>query len=170
MARHLWAKPEVMAKINNQITALVSRAGASGALVIDDSGILITRQGRMPSGDPSETASLLACNFLVTQELAEYLGDEEITTLFHEGDKKNIYMRRVGERGILVLMFEDPGALGRVRLIVEKASEGIAWLLKDLECGALPAGTLPPDFESAAETAIKKMVAESKRPIVGVKS
>lgn len=163
MAKHLWANPEAMVEINDKLTDVISRTGASGALLIDDSGILITRYGRMPSGDPAETASLLACNFLVTHELAEYLGDEEISTLFHEGDNKNIYMRRVGDHGILVLMFEDAGALGRVRLMVNKVSDGLAILLSYLDCEELPSEVLPPDFEAAGEAAMSSLVAASRK-------
>lgn len=162
MRRQLWAKPEAMVKLNGLMTDLTSRTGASGALMIDDSGILITRHGRMPAGDPSETASLLACNFLVTHELAEYLGDEEITTLFHEGENKNIYMKRVGDHGIVVLMFEDTGALGRVRLMVEKAATQLGILLNELERDFLPLEALPSGFRELAERAISKFVIESK--------
>ena len=162
MSGQLWAKPEAMAKLNSHMMDLTSRTGASGALMIADSGILITRHGRMPAGDPSETASLLACNFLVTHELAEYLGDEEITTLFHEGDNKNIYMKRVGTHGIIVLMFEDTGALGRVRLMVEKAADGLGILLKELERDFLPLEALPSGFKEHAAKAISKFVIESK--------
>ena len=161
MPGHLCARAETVSEVNRQLLDLLSRSGAAAALLVDESGALISRQGRMPEGDPAETATLLTCNFLVTHELAKYLGDQEITVLFHEGEKKNFYLRRVGERGILVVLFEDPGALGRIQLFTDKTASALTPSLHGILLDALPAGMLPPGFLADAQQVVDTVLRAS---------
>jgi predicted regulator of Ras-like GTPase activity (Roadblock/LC7/MglB family) len=155
MPRHLLATPDTVRAIGRQLEELVSRAGANGALLLDESGSLIARQGVIPGHDPAELATLLTCNFLVTHELASYLGDQDISVLFHEGDEKHFYLRRAGERGILAVVFDDAGALGRIQVFTDKAAHGLQPLLGEVERDVLPAGTLPDEFPDEAHALVK---------------
>jgi predicted regulator of Ras-like GTPase activity (Roadblock/LC7/MglB family) len=129
--------------LNRYLAELLSRSEASEAYIIDESGALITREGRMRAGNPAELASLIACNFLVTDELAKYLGDEKIKVLFHEGENKNIYMKRVSERSVLVILFEDLGALAKIKGIVEYTAKQLYSFLTKIECDRIPGDALP---------------------------
>lgn len=146
MPGHLCARAEMVQEFNRQLLDLLSRSGSAAALLVDESGALLARQGRMPAGEIAETATLLTCNFLVTHELAKYLGDQEIQVLVHEGESRNFYLRRVAERGILVVLFDDAAALGRVQLFADKTAQGLAQTLASLELDVFPPGELPPTF------------------------
>jgi predicted regulator of Ras-like GTPase activity (Roadblock/LC7/MglB family) len=165
MPRHLLATPEAVREISRHLQDLVSRAGASGALLVDESGSLIAKQGVIPGHDPAELTTLLTCNFLVTHELASYLGDQDISVLFHEGDQKHFYLRRAGERGILAVVFEDAGSLGRIQVFTDKAAHSLHPLLGDLERDVLPPGTLPAEYPEAAYALVQDVL-KSATPTV----
>ena len=55
--------------------------------------------------------------------LAKLLKENEFATQFHEGEKANIHIQLVGNRVILVVIFDSRSSLGLVRLRVKKASE-----------------------------------------------
>lgn len=162
MPGHLCARAESVSEVNRLLLDLLSRSGGVAAMLVDESGALVARQGRMPAGDASETATLLTCNFLVTHELAKYLGGGEINVLFHEGERKNFYLRRVGDRGIVVVLFDDPAALGRIQLFTDKASSALAPALAGIEVARLPADALPAGFLEAGLA----LAATSLRPSV----
>ena len=161
MKRHLLASPEIVRDITRHLQDLVSRSSASGAMLLDESGSLIAKQGQVPGNDPAELTTLLACNFLVTHELATYLGDQDISVLFHEGDNVHFYLRRAGERGILAVVFDDAGALGRIQVFVDKAATALSPMLGELERQVLPPGTLPAEYPDEAYDLVQKMLRPS---------
>lgn len=164
MPRHILASPDTVREIARHLQDLVSRSGANGALLIDESGSLIAKQGVMPGNDPAELTTLLTCNFLVTHELASYLGDQDISVLFHEGEERHFYLRRAGERGILAVTFDDAGALGRVQVFTDRAAHSLQPLLGELERDDLPPGTLPAEYPQEALALVAKVLAGPPAP------
>ena len=54
--------------------------------------------------------------------LARLIGEREFPVLFHEGERDNVYISIVGQRVILVVIFDERSSLGLVRLRVRKAN------------------------------------------------
>jgi hypothetical protein len=54
--------------------------------------------------------------------MAKLLKENEFATQFHEGEKQNIHIQIVGQRVILVVIFDERSSLGLVRLRVRKAN------------------------------------------------
>ena len=82
--------------------------------------------GELGKGDNVDTtslASLTAGNIAATGGMAKLLKENEFATQFHEGEKANIHIQLVGNRVILVVIFDSRSSLGLVRLRVKKASE-----------------------------------------------
>jgi hypothetical protein len=67
-----------------------------------------------------------------TDGLARLIGEKEFSILFHEGEKDNIHISIVGQRVILVVIFDDRSSLGLVRLRVRKASMELEKVFQDL--------------------------------------
>lgn len=162
MPRQLVATAEQVRDLNRRLAEFVSRASAAAVFLLDESGALIAQQGRGPAGEPAEVATLMACNFLVTHELAKYLGDREIQVLLHEGDKQSFYFRRAGARGVLVVLYDDPGALGRVRALAERAGAEFGLAVDALDAAGLPAGALPEGFAAEAEGLLDQVLWSSE--------
>ena len=71
--------------------------------------------GDIENLDTTSLASLTAGNVAATDGLAKLIGEKEFSVLFHEGEKDNIHISIVGERVILVVIFDErslarPGA------------------------------------------------------------
>ncbi len=111
----------------NQIQTIVDRlcreANAKGVFIIDKNGQLIAQAGETEHWDITSLASLTAGNVAATGGMAKLLRENEFTTQFHEGERANIHIQLVGNRVILVVIFDNKTSLGLVRLRVKKASE-----------------------------------------------
>src|ERR1041384_329724 len=111
----------------NQIQAVVDRLGreanAKVVFIVDKNGQLIAASGEVDNLDTTSLASLTAGNIAATGGVAELLQENEVATPFHAGGKANIHIQLVGNRVILVVIFDAKSSLGLVRLRVRKASE-----------------------------------------------
>ncbi len=73
--------------------------------------------------DTTSLASLTAGNIAATGGIAKLLRENEFATQFHEGENQNIHIQLVGNRVILVVIFDAKSSLGLVRLRVRKATD-----------------------------------------------
>jgi predicted regulator of Ras-like GTPase activity (Roadblock/LC7/MglB family) len=100
--------------------------------LIDKAGQLIASAGETASIDTTSLASLTAGNIAATGGLAQLLGEKEFSVLFHEGEKDHLHISVVGQRGILVVLFDRRSSLGLVRLRVKRAAEDIGRLFTEM--------------------------------------
>jgi len=113
---------EEITEIEALITKMLKGAEAKCALLVDKDGHLITRQGFTHSLDTTALAALLAGSFASTKEIARLVGEPEFSVLFHQGKKDHIHMSLVGERSILVVIFDDRTTIGMVRLYAKETA------------------------------------------------
>ena len=120
----------------NQIQAivenLVQAANSKVVFIIDKNGQLIAAAGETDQLDTTSLASLTAGNIAATGGIAKLLRENEFTTQFHEGERANIHIQLVGNRVILVVIFDSKTSLGLVRLRVKKASEQLNSIFESL--------------------------------------
>jgi predicted regulator of Ras-like GTPase activity (Roadblock/LC7/MglB family) len=110
----------------------VKEANARVVFIIDKNGQLIAAAGDTEQLDTTSLASLTAGNIAATGGMAKLLRENEFTTQFHEGEKQNIHIQLVGNRVILVVIFDNKTSLGLVRLRVKKASEELNGIFEAL--------------------------------------
>jgi predicted regulator of Ras-like GTPase activity (Roadblock/LC7/MglB family) len=120
----------------NQIQAivdnLVQAANSKVVFIIDKNGQLIAAAGDTEQIDTTSLASLTAGNIAATGGIAKLLRENEFATQFHEGEKANIHIQLVGNRVILVVIFDNKTSLGLVRLRVKKACESLNLIFEAL--------------------------------------
>ncbi len=114
---------EEFQKINSVIDRLAREANAKLIFLVDKNGQLIANCGETDHIDTTSLASLTAGNIAATGGLAKLIGEREFTVLFHEGEKDNIHISLIGQRVILVVIFDGRSSLGLIRLRVKKAGE-----------------------------------------------
>jgi len=120
-------------QIQTIVTRLVTEANARVVFIIDKNGQLIAAAGETDQLDTTSLASLTAGNIAATGGMAKLLRENEFTTQFHEGERANIHIQLVGNRVILVVIFDSKKtALGLVRLRVKKASEELNVIFESL--------------------------------------
>ena len=110
-------------QINVVLEKLYRDANAKVVFLVDKNGQLIAASGDTKNLDTTSLASLTAGNIAATGGLAKLIGEKEFSILFHEGEKDNIHISIVGQRVILVVIFDAKSSLGLVRLRVKKTSE-----------------------------------------------
>src|SRR5512141_1028956 len=119
-------------QIKDVIGRLKADAQAKVVFIVDKNGQQIAAMGDMDTLDTTSLASLTAGNVAATDGLARLIGEKEFSILFHEGEKDNIHISIVGQRVILVVIFDDRSSLGLVRLRVRKASMELEKVFQDL--------------------------------------
>ncbi len=109
-------------EITEVLERLLREANARIVFLVDKNGQLVASAGETENLDTTSLASLTAGNIAATGGIARLIGEKEFSIIFHEGEKDNIHMSLVGERVILVVIFDNRSSLGLVRLRVKKAS------------------------------------------------
>ena len=110
---------------------LLSEANAGYVFLVDKSGQQLAAAGDMEV-DPTSLASLTAGAVAATEGLSSLVGENSFSTLFHEGSGQNLHISRVGEKVILLVVFDERSSLGLVRLrtqqcqpLLEKAVDDV---------------------------------------------
>ncbi len=142
---------EEIATIDTLLKKMLKGAEAKCALLVDKDGHLITRQGFTHSLDTTALAALLAGSFASTKEIARLVGEPEFSVLFHQGKKDHIHMSIVGERSILVVIFDDRTTIGMVRLYAKETSEELSRVFRTHTERKQPNEALSDDFSDKTQ-------------------
>ena len=124
---------EEIQQLESLISKMLKGCEAKCALLVDKDGHLITRQGFTHSLDTTALAALLAGSFASTKEIARLVGEPEFSILFHQGKKDNIHMSLVGDRSILVVIFDDRTTIGMVRLYARETSIELTKIFEQIQ-------------------------------------
>jgi predicted regulator of Ras-like GTPase activity (Roadblock/LC7/MglB family) len=100
-------------------------AGVRTALLIDTAGNIIVNVSREGSNvviDALSLAALTAASLAATTQIAQIIGEEDFSILFHKGENTNIHFHRAESDLILISIFGPNVSLGLVRRRVEDLS------------------------------------------------
>ena len=123
---------EEFTQIQEVVDRLVRDANAKVVFIVDKNGQLIAASGDVAEIDTTSLASLTAGNIAATGGIAKLLRENEFATQFHEGESQNIHIQLVGNRVILVVIFDAKSSLGLVRLRVRKATDELNKIFEEL--------------------------------------
>jgi predicted regulator of Ras-like GTPase activity (Roadblock/LC7/MglB family) len=131
-------------QIQNIVERLVKEANAKAVFIVDKNGQLIAVSACDDNLDMTSLASLTAGCIATTGAIAQLLKENEFVTQYHEGELANLHLQLVGNRVILVVVFDVKSSLGLVRLRVRKASDELNRVfLAVLAKGKKPGSDLP---------------------------
>jgi len=119
-------------QISAVIEKLLADSNARAIVLIDKNGQLIANSGAVESIDMTSLASLTAGNIAATGGQAKLIGEDDFSTLFHEGDTRNIHITTLADRIILFVLFDQNSSLGLVRLRVKKANAELTMIFQSL--------------------------------------
>jgi predicted regulator of Ras-like GTPase activity (Roadblock/LC7/MglB family) len=123
---------EQFQKIKAVVDRLCVDSNARIVFLLDRNGQPIAHTGEMGEIDPTSLASLSAGNVAATEGLARLVGETEFANLYHEGNKDSLHISVVGQRMILLVIFDERSSLGLVRLRAQKASTDLAALIEEV--------------------------------------
>lgn len=117
------------ATINGMLLELVEKTEALTALLISRHGICLGQAGEVAKLNATALAALVAGMFSATKEVANLVGEEQFSILLQQGEKRHIHISLIGEKSMMVIVFEDYSRIGRVRLEAKKSSPALVHLL-----------------------------------------
>ena len=121
--------PEEQQQMSMVCARLARDANAKAVLLIGRDGQPIADAGDVDELDVTSLSSLTAGNVAATGGIAQLLSEKEFAGQFHEGEKTNVHISIIGQRVILVVLFDERSSLGLVRLRVRKASSELTVVL-----------------------------------------
>ena len=124
-------------EIVKEVERLCRDSNSKVVFLVDKNGQLIASAGEDKDMDTTSLASLTAGNIAATGGLAKLLGEKEFSILFHEGEKDHLHISLVGDRVILVVIFDNRTSMGLVRLRVKRVSENLAKIFDDMNKKAM---------------------------------
>jgi len=148
--------------MDSELRTLCARAGAEAVILLDLSGAVLSFHRVAESIDVLMFSALLASNFAATEELSKKLGVTDFRVIYHEGKKQNLYFDKVSDETVLVVLFKDSNALGRVRLFCEKSIAELARCVAAITKSPEAAAVMTQGREAAAS--IRHVVDSLKIP------
>jgi predicted regulator of Ras-like GTPase activity (Roadblock/LC7/MglB family) len=156
MIQQLVMYEEELHQINTICEILQRDSNAKAVLVIDKNGQAIANAGDVEQIDVTSLSSLTAGNVAATGGIAMLLAEKEFAGQFHEGEKTNVHISIVGQRVILVVLFDERSSLGLVRLRVRKATVELVNVL-DVLVKKSQSGTQPSVFSEITDDDIDNL-------------
>jgi predicted regulator of Ras-like GTPase activity (Roadblock/LC7/MglB family) len=139
-----WSLGEADAqKIEQILQTFLYESHARCALLVDRTGQLIMTLGERPEFDSTAFASLAAADFSANDQLASMIGEQEFSSLFHQGEKESMYLADVAKRVILVVLFDDRATLGMIRIKVKTVVRELTDIFRALFSRSVSETTLP---------------------------
>ena len=131
-------------------------ASAKVVFLVDKNGTLLGSVGDAVGFDTTSLASLAAGNIAATGGLANLIGEKEFSILFHEGERDNMHLSVVGDRVILVIVFDRRSSVGLVRLRVRQATARLtAIVAAAVAAGEIDSGVMEELTEADIESLFK---------------
>ncbi|RMF68270.1 MAG: roadblock/LC7 domain-containing protein [Calditrichaeota bacterium] len=120
--------------ISKILDELAAKTAAQLVVFCEANGYPVTHKGDLSGVDLPAISSLAANNFSATAQMASMIGEKDsFQFLFHEGEKRNIYLSNVGFNFILLLVFDVQVALGMVRIFTRRAIDELQRLLRTVK-------------------------------------
>ena len=79
--------------------------------------------------DTTTFATLTAADYSANDQLAKLVGENDFSSLFHQGEKESIYVADIARRLLLVIIFDSRTTVGLVRLRMKDEIEELTLLV-----------------------------------------
>ena len=116
-------------RINQGLLAFVKKSGAIAAMLIDQEGHLVARQGfKAGEGDGQALAALVAGSFTSTRQVAKILGEKDFRVMAQQGTETSMHIMLLGERTLQVAVFPTAVKPGMIQVFCKELAiqmEGI---------------------------------------------
>lgn len=104
--------------------------GVQGVILMDLAGnVIVNLENGDSSHDVYSLAALAAGNYGAVSAMANIIGEQEFSLLFHKGEEESIHFSKVVEDLLLLTIFNKNVSLGFLRLKVAEAIKRIQVLI-----------------------------------------
>ena len=119
-------------RINKALENYQSLSKSKCNILIDIEGHPVTQVGTTEGINLETISALVAASFAATKEVAKILGQDEFTTLTHQGKLESIQLTLVGERTILATIFDNNTTIGMVMFYTKELVEKLNVVFKEI--------------------------------------
>jgi len=121
---------EQLNKIHDILSENLLTIDVQCAILIDTAGNIVTSVNNGDDiRDIYSLAALAAANFGAMSSMAQIVGEDEFSLLFHKGQKENIYFSKISDDYLLINIFNNQVSLGFLRLKVAGVIEELLGVL-----------------------------------------
>lgn len=120
--------PADVGKMSRVLLELLDRSEAAACVVCDQAGHVLAEEG-LSTQDPHLMSALGAGVFAATRELAGLLGEDEFSSVVHQGTRRSILIASVDEESLLLVIFNAGANLGLVKLYTTPAASALRTVL-----------------------------------------
>lgn len=121
-------------KVDGILTDLLERSHARYVMIIDRKGFVLMHGRALWAPKPpslDSLATLIASNYSANTAIANLFGEAGFKETVQQGSDVGTYLEELGEKALLVTIFDSSAALGRVKLYTKKSVEEIRTILRD---------------------------------------
>ena len=121
-------------KVDDLLNGLIARSHASYTMIIDLKGFVLVHNKALWAAKPpslDSLASLVASNYSANMAIAKLFGEGGFKEMVQQGDDVGMYVEELGDKALLVTIFDNSAALGRVKLFAKKTVESIHQVLEE---------------------------------------
>ena len=106
-------------QLQSELDEFIRLSESHQALLCDKGGAVLVQSGSDEEGDLM--AALTAGSFAATRELARTVGEDDFEAVYHQGEKRSLYIAGMCEEVILLVVFEqEKSQVGLVRMMARK--------------------------------------------------
>ena len=111
---------------------LIDQSEADGCLICDQAGHVLAQEN-VAKQDPQLISALGAGVFAATRELARLLGEDEFSSVLHQGEKRCILIGAASEEILLVVLFSGDARVGLVKLYTPAAAGAVRAVIEEVQ-------------------------------------
>lgn len=140
-------------QVDSLLKDLISRSHARYAMIIDRKGFVLMHARALWAPKPpslDSLATLIASNYSANTAIAQLFGETGFKEVVQQGNQVGTYLEELGNKALLVTVFDRSAALGRVKLITRQAADAIKEALLE-NTAAAPVLNLGSDWSSDAD-------------------
>ncbi|MCP3919838.1 MAG: hypothetical protein GY711_30255 [bacterium] len=119
-------------QLDSELDGFLELSGAKCALLIDREGHLVTRRGEAAAEAIDSLSALTAGSFAATKLMAQLLGEDEFSTLSHQGARQSIQISLIGQRTLLAIVWDERTNLGLVRFYAQETSRRLEMVFEEI--------------------------------------
>jgi predicted regulator of Ras-like GTPase activity (Roadblock/LC7/MglB family) len=143
--------PQDMGRIDRVLSGLRAQTTAESALLIEETGYVISAKGMLTEADLPSLAALVVASRATTSQLASLLGESESFALHYlEGQRVAVYTAGVGGGLFLVVVVPRTVKQGVVWVYTKKAASEIEKMAAAQVADGAPAAAGKPPLDSTA--------------------
>ncbi len=155
---------EAADRVGEVLVDLLAQSRARYALLIDRQGfVILHRRAPWAPKPPSldSLATLIASNHSANEAIAKLFGENAFRETVQQSDDVGTYVEAVGERALLVCVFDASAPLGKVKLFTKRALERIQAVLEESR-EAAPTADFGGSFSADAGALLDELFGDGK--------